>query len=187
MSRGASWCWRTKPSPVARSRSRSRTGPGRARPRCSWSHRRSTRAPRAGARRRTPGGPRPRVGSTRPSRPLVAAGVDAHGEVGDADPLKAIDQALRTFPRRRGPDRDATRTGSRTGSDRDVVASARERFPVPVAHVVVDLEHERARAREPGSSSLRSTLRRSRRSPRSAPWRACLRRPASPPHRSSRS
>lgn len=82
---------------------------------------------------------------------LVAAGVEAHGEVGDVDPLKAIDQAFRTF--HADEVLIATRPhGKSDWLDRDVVASARERFPVSVAHVVVDLEHERARAREPGSS-----------------------------------
>ena len=70
---------------------------------------------------------------------LVAAGVEAHGAVGDADPLQAIDHALRTF----AADEVliATRPhGKSDWLDRDVVASARERFPVPVAHVVVDLD-----------------------------------------------
>jgi hypothetical protein len=82
---------------------------------------------------------------------LVAAGVEAHGAVGDADPLKAIEQALRTFH----ADEVLIATpphGKSDWLDRDVVASARERFPLPVAHVVVDLEHERARAQEPGPS-----------------------------------
>lgn len=82
---------------------------------------------------------------------LVAAGVEAHSAVGDADPLEAIDQALRTF--HADEVLIATRPhGKSDWLDRDVVASARERFPIPVAHVTVDLEHERARAREPGSS-----------------------------------
>jgi hypothetical protein len=70
---------------------------------------------------------------------LVTAGVEAHSVVGDADPLQAIDQALRTF----AADEVliATRPhGKSDWLDRDVVASAREHFPVPVAHVVVDLE-----------------------------------------------
>ena len=72
---------------------------------------------------------------------LVAAGVEARGAVGDSDPLRAIDHALRTF------DADevliATRPhGQSDWLDRDVVASARARSPVPVAHVVVDLQHE---------------------------------------------
>jgi hypothetical protein len=70
---------------------------------------------------------------------LVTAGVEAHGVVGDADPLQAIDQALRTF----AADEVliATRPhGKSDWLDRDVVARARARFPVPVAHLVVDLE-----------------------------------------------
>ncbi len=82
---------------------------------------------------------------------LVATGVEAHGAVGDADPVEAIDQALRTFH----ADEVLIATqphGKSDWLDRGVVASARERFPLPVAHVVVDLEHERARAQEPGPS-----------------------------------
>lgn len=80
---------------------------------------------------------------------LVAGGVDAHGLVGDADPLKAIEQALRNFTA--GEVLIATRPhGKSDWLDLDVVARARERFPLPVAHVVVDLEEERAREREPG-------------------------------------
>jgi hypothetical protein len=80
---------------------------------------------------------------------LVAAGIEARGVVGDADPLQAIDHALRTF------DADevliATQPHGKSGwLDRDIVARARERFPVPVAHVVVDLDHERATERAPG-------------------------------------
>jgi len=73
---------------------------------------------------------------------LVTAGVQAHGVVGNADPLKAIDEALRTF----AADEVliATRPHGKSGwLDQDVVASARERFPVPVAHAVVDLEYQR--------------------------------------------
>jgi len=82
---------------------------------------------------------------------LVAAGVEAHGEVGDVDPLKAIDQAFRTF--HADEVLIATRPHGKSGwLDRAVGARARPRFPVSVAHVVVDLEHEQARAREPGSS-----------------------------------
>jgi hypothetical protein len=79
---------------------------------------------------------------------LVAAGVEAHGAVGDADPLKAMDQALRTF--RADEILIATRPhGKSDWLDRDIVAIARERFPLPIAHVVVDLEHERARKHGP--------------------------------------
>ena len=74
---------------------------------------------------------------------LLAAGVDARGEIGDGDPLQAIDDALRTF----GADELIVSThppGRSNWLERDVVAHARERFPLPITHVVVDLEHERA-------------------------------------------
>ncbi len=81
---------------------------------------------------------------------LTSAGVDAHGVVGDADPLKAIEQALRTF----AADEVLIATEPHGKSSRlqlDVVASARERFQIPVAHAPVDPERERAREQEPGS------------------------------------
>ena len=80
---------------------------------------------------------------------LGAAGLEARGTVGDTDPLQAIDHALRTF----AADEVliATRPhGKSDWLDRGIVASARARFPVSVAHVVVDLEHERAREEAPG-------------------------------------
>jgi GABA permease len=74
---------------------------------------------------------------------LLAAGVDARGEIGDGDPLQAIEDGLRTF------DADelivSTHPPGRSNwLERDVVAKARERFDLPITHVVVDLEHERA-------------------------------------------
>ena len=82
---------------------------------------------------------------------LTAAGVEAHGLVGDADPLKAIEQALRTF----AADEVLIATGPHGPSSRlqpDIVATAQERFQAPVAHIVVTFEPERARERESGSS-----------------------------------
>jgi hypothetical protein len=70
---------------------------------------------------------------------LAETGVDAHGEVGDADPLQAIEDALRTF----GADEIIISThpeGRSNWLERGVVDSARERFAVPITHVVVDLE-----------------------------------------------
>ena len=81
---------------------------------------------------------------------LTSTGVDAHGVVGDADPLKAIEQALRTF----AADEVLIATEPHGKSSRrqlDVVASARERFQIPVARAPVDPERERAREQEPGS------------------------------------
>jgi GABA permease len=70
---------------------------------------------------------------------LAAAGIAARGEIGDADPLQAIEDALRTF----GADEVIVSThppGRSNWLERDVVAAARERFDVPITHVVVDLE-----------------------------------------------
>lgn len=66
-------------------------------------------------------------------------GVRARGEVGDSDPLQAIEDALRTF----GADEIVISThpeGRSNWLERDVVGTARERFDVPITHVVVDLE-----------------------------------------------
>lgn len=70
---------------------------------------------------------------------LARDGIQAEGEVGDGDPLQAIEDALRTF----GADEIIISThpeGRSHWLERDVVGSARERFAVPITHVVVDLE-----------------------------------------------
>jgi hypothetical protein len=72
---------------------------------------------------------------------LRRAGVDAAGEVGDGDPLQAMEDALRTF----GADEVVISThpeGRSHWLERGVVDAARERFTVPITHVVVDLEAE---------------------------------------------
>jgi nucleotide-binding universal stress UspA family protein len=72
-------------------------------------------------------------------------GVDARGEVGDDDPLQAIEDALRTF----GADEIIISThppGRSNWLEREVIGRSRERFDLPITHVVVDLERERARA-----------------------------------------
>jgi hypothetical protein len=72
---------------------------------------------------------------------LSAAGIDARGEVGDADPVQSIADALRTF----GADEVIISThpeGRSNWLERGVVDTARERFAVPITHVVVDLEAE---------------------------------------------
>ena len=74
---------------------------------------------------------------------LASVGVDARGEVGDGDPLQAIDDALRTF----GADEIVISThpeGRSNWLERGVVSGARTRFDVPIRHVVVDLEAEGA-------------------------------------------
>ena len=66
-------------------------------------------------------------------------GVQAQGEIGDGDPLQAIEDALRTF----GADEIVISThpeGRSNWLERNVVGAARERFDVPITHVVVDLE-----------------------------------------------
>jgi hypothetical protein len=72
---------------------------------------------------------------------LRQTGIEARGQVGDADPLQAIEDAVRTF----GPDEIIISThpeGRSHWLERGVVSGARERFAVPITHVVVDLEAE---------------------------------------------
>lgn len=74
---------------------------------------------------------------------LERLGISARGEVGDADPVQAIEDALRTF----GADQIIISThpeGRSNWLERGVVSSARERFAVPLTHVVVDLDAEAA-------------------------------------------
>lgn len=66
-------------------------------------------------------------------------GLQVRGEVGDGDPLQAIEDALRTF----GADEIVISThppGRSNWLEQDVVGNARERFDVPITHVVVDLD-----------------------------------------------
>ena len=70
---------------------------------------------------------------------LRDAGVDARGQVGDDDPLQAIEDALRGFP----ADEIVLSThppGRSNWLERGLVENARERFACPIAHVVVDLD-----------------------------------------------
>jgi GABA permease len=70
---------------------------------------------------------------------MRAAGLDATGEIGDGDPIQAIEDAVRTFQ----PDELIISThpaGRSHWLERGVVEKARERFALPVAHVVVDLD-----------------------------------------------
>ena len=72
---------------------------------------------------------------------LREAGIEARGEVGDSDPIQAIDDALRTF----GADEIIISThppGRSNWLERDVISRARDLYDVPITHVVVDLEHE---------------------------------------------
>jgi GABA permease len=70
---------------------------------------------------------------------MRAAGVDASGEIGDGDPIQAIEDGVRTFR----PDELIVSThpaGRSHWLERGVVEKARERFDLPLTHVVVDLE-----------------------------------------------
>jgi hypothetical protein len=76
---------------------------------------------------------------------LRSLGIDASGEIGDANPLQAMEDGLRTF----GADEIIISThppGRSHWLERGVVDQARGRFTVPIRHVVVDLdlEHEEA-------------------------------------------
>jgi predicted transcriptional regulator len=72
---------------------------------------------------------------------LASVGIEASGEVGDGDPLVALDDAVRTF----GPNEIVLSThppGRSNWLERGVVESVRAHYDVPVTHVVVDLEAE---------------------------------------------
>jgi GABA permease len=74
------------------------------------------------------------------------AGISARGQVGDTDPVQSIEDALRTF----GPDEVIISThpeGRSHWLERGVVETARERFAVPITHVVVDLDTKRSEVR----------------------------------------
>ena len=78
---------------------------------------------------------------------LTEAGVSARGEIGDGDPLQALEDALRLFP----ADEIVVSThppGRSNWLEQGVVEQARMRFDVPVTHVVVDLE-QAASLRDP--------------------------------------
>jgi len=76
---------------------------------------------------------------------LASVGIDARGEVGDVDPLVAIEDGVRSFR----PDEIVVSThpeGRSNWLERGVVGAVRERFDVPVTHVVVDLEAHESQA-----------------------------------------
>jgi hypothetical protein len=73
---------------------------------------------------------------------LREVGVNCEGVVGEADPIQAIEDALRSF----GADEIIISThpeGRSLWLERGIVTRARARFDVPITHVVVDLEAER--------------------------------------------
>lgn len=72
---------------------------------------------------------------------LAGTGLTVRGEVGDAEPLQAIEDALRSF----GADEVVLSThpeGRSNWLEQGLVERARERFAVPITHVVVDLDAE---------------------------------------------
>ena len=72
-------------------------------------------------------------------------GFKATGDVGDGDPVQALEDGLRVF----GAEEVIVSThppGRSHWLERDVVERARERFDVPITHVIVDLERERGLA-----------------------------------------
>jgi hypothetical protein len=72
---------------------------------------------------------------------LGSVGLEAQGEIGDADPVQAVEDALRVF----GADEIVLSThpeGRSHWLERGVVDAVRERFDVPLTHVVVDLERQ---------------------------------------------
>ena len=71
---------------------------------------------------------------------LSSVGIEARGDVGDVDPLVAVEDAVRKFR----PNELVVSThpeGRSNWLERGVVSALRERYDVPVTHVVVDLEH----------------------------------------------
>ena len=75
---------------------------------------------------------------------LETMGFTVRGEIGDGDPLVAIEDALRTF----GADEIVISThpeGKSHWLEQDLIDKARARFAVPITHVVVDLAAERTK------------------------------------------
>jgi nucleotide-binding universal stress UspA family protein len=80
-------------------------------------------------------------------RALRERGVEAQGEVGDGDPLQALEDACRSF----GPDEIIISThpeGRSHWLETNVVERARQRFDAPITHVVVDLAAETESVRD---------------------------------------
>jgi nucleotide-binding universal stress UspA family protein len=74
---------------------------------------------------------------------LRGLGIEARGEVGDGDPLQAMEDAMRTF----GADEIILSThppGRSHWLEKGVVDRARQRFAVPITHVITDLQAERS-------------------------------------------
>jgi hypothetical protein len=77
---------------------------------------------------------------------LGDAGVEARGEIGDADPIQAIEDSCRMFD----PDELIISThppGRSNWLERDLIEVARVAYDLPITHIVVDLESEAAAAK----------------------------------------
>lgn len=73
----------------------------------------------------------------------AAEGIPAEGALGDADPLQALDDAVRSF----APDEVVVAThpeGRSNWLEHGLVAQARERHTMPITHVEVDAAHDAA-------------------------------------------
>jgi hypothetical protein len=80
-------------------------------------------------------------------RRLREVGIEAGGKIGDVDPLVAVDDAVRVFR----PTEIVVSThpqGRSNWLERGVVAALRDRYDIPVTHVVVDLEAQEAPSAE---------------------------------------
>ena len=87
---------------------------------------------------------------------LRGEGFDADGDIGDDDPVQAMEDALRRFP----ADEVIISThppGRSNWLERDVVERAREGLDIQVTHVVVDLD-PRGRGSGAGYLTVRSPL-----------------------------
>jgi hypothetical protein len=72
---------------------------------------------------------------------LASIGIEARGDIGDVDPLVAVEDAVRLFR----PNEIVVSThpeGRSNWLERGVVSALRERYDLDVTHVVVDLERE---------------------------------------------
>lgn len=81
---------------------------------------------------------------------LAHAGLDAEGMIGDADPLQALEDALRIFP----ADRLIVATLPQERSNwlaRDVAERGRRRFGLPTTHLVVEPAVDAASASTEGA------------------------------------
>jgi hypothetical protein len=68
---------------------------------------------------------------------MRSAGLDVRGEIGDSDPVQAVEDALRTFR----PDELIVAThpeGRSSWLEQGIVGKLRERYALPLTHVVVD-------------------------------------------------